>query len=380
MSFSSNVKAELCKDSLSKKSCGGGGGVWRTAVLQHLQQHGNPHHHRKPRLCGETAPAVQKGVRHHVRSGACRTGAGASCSLPSRRRIKSQRSLRPCKCDLKASLTLHVNFGMLEEEAECMAYLRGAFLAGGSVTDPAKRYHLEMTTSHYKVSRETCALLIECGFSPKELSRGGNNILYFKQSDYIEDFLTAIGAQVSAMGVMEAKVEKDLRNGVNRRVNCETANLTKVVDASMGQMAAIRALEEAGELDKLPRKAPRDRAFAPGKPGGNAAGACRNAESTHYQIRHQPPHAKASGAGACIGGINLWALSICMSIRNTAFLTARAASRKLWQESRSWGRTPIAITDHGVMYGAIDFYQRGKGGRRQAHHRLRGLCRAAHPL
>ena len=156
--------------------------------------------------------------------------------------------------DLKASLTLHVNFGMLEEEAECMAYLRGAFLAGGSVTDPAKRYHLEMTTSHYKVSRETCALLIECGFSPKELSRGGNNMLYFKQSDYIEDFLTAIGAQVSAMGVMEAKVEKDLRNGVNRRVNCETANLTKVVDASMGQMAAIRALEEAGELDKLPGK------------------------------------------------------------------------------------------------------------------------------
>ena len=133
--------------------------------------------------------------------------------------------------DLKSSLTLHVNFGMLEEETECMAYLRGAFLAGGSVTDPTKRYHLEMTTSHYKVSRETCALLIECGFSPKELTRGGNNILYFKQSDYIEDFLTAIGAQVSAMGVMEAKVEKDLRNGVNRRVNCETANLTKVVDA-----------------------------------------------------------------------------------------------------------------------------------------------------
>ena len=151
-------------------------------------------------------------------------------------------------------VTLHVNYGMLEEDEERLAFLRGAFLSGGSVTDPTKRYHLEMTTSHYKVSRETCALLIECGFSPKELTRGGNNILYFKQSDYIEDFLTAIGAQVSAMGVMEAKVEKDLRNGVNRRVNCETANLTKVVDASMGQMAAIRALEEAGELDKLPGK------------------------------------------------------------------------------------------------------------------------------
>ena len=156
--------------------------------------------------------------------------------------------------DLKASLTLHVNFGMLEEEAECMAYLRGAFLAGGSVTDPAKRYHLELTTSHYKVSRETCALLLDAGFSPKETTRGGNSILYFKQSDMIEDFLTAIGAPVCAMGVMEAKVEKDLRNGINRRVNCETANLTKVVDASIGQVAAIRKLQKQGRLKELPPK------------------------------------------------------------------------------------------------------------------------------
>ena len=169
-------------------------------------------------------------------------------------REKLARVINTLGYDPQQIMALHVNFGLLEEDCCRTAFLRGAFLAGGSVTDPTKRYHLEMTTSHYKVSRETCALLIECGFSPKELTRGGNNILYFKQSDYIEDFLTAIGAQVSAMGVMEAKVEKDLRNGVNRRVNCETANLTKVVDASMGQMAAIRALEEAGELDKLPGK------------------------------------------------------------------------------------------------------------------------------
>ncbi len=137
-------------------------------------------------------------------------------------------------------VTLHVNYGMLEEDEERLAFLRGAFLSGGSVTDPAKRYHLELTTSHYKVSRETCALLLDAGFSPKETTRGGNSILYFKQSDMIEDFLTAIGAPVCAMGVMEAKVEKDLRNGINRRVNCETANLTKVVDASIEQVAAIR--------------------------------------------------------------------------------------------------------------------------------------------
>ncbi len=253
MSFSSNVKAELCKDSLSKKSCAVAEGY---GVLLYC----NTFSSTEIRIITESRdfaarlPRLFKkafGITFDQEPAAQDRGKlQFAISLED----KISRIFETLQMDLKASLTLHVNFGMLEEEAECMAYLRGAFLAGGSVTDPAKRYHLEMTTSHYKVSRETCALLIECGFSPKELSRGGNNILYFKQSDYIEDFLTAIGAQVSAMGVMEAKVEKDLRNGVNRRVNCETANLTKVVDASMGQMAAIRALEEAGDLDKLPGK------------------------------------------------------------------------------------------------------------------------------
>ena len=253
MSFSSNVKAELCKDSLSKKSCAVAEGY---GVLLYC----NTFSSTEIRIITESRDFAARLPRLFKKAfgitfdqePAAQDRGKLQFAISSEDKIA--KIFETLQMDLKASLTLHVNFGMLEEEAECMAYLRGAFLAGGSVTDPAKRYHLEMTTSHYKVSRETCALLIECGFSPKELSRGGNNILYFKQSDYIEDFLTAIGAQVSAMGVMEAKVEKDLRNGVNRRVNCETANLTKVVDASMGQMAAIRVLEEAGELDKLPGK------------------------------------------------------------------------------------------------------------------------------
>ena len=239
MSFSSNVKAELCKDSMGRKSCA-------VAESYGVLLYCNTFTSAEIRIITESRDFAARLPKLFKRA----FGVSFDAEPAPEDRGKLQFSITSedkiakifdtLQMDLKSSLTLHVNFGMLEEETECMAYLRGAFLAGGSVTDPTKRYHLEMTTSHYKVSRETCALLIECGFSPKELTRGGNNILYFKQSDYIEDFLTAIGAQVSAMGVMEAKVEKDLRNGVNRRVNCETANLTKVVDASMGQMAAIR--------------------------------------------------------------------------------------------------------------------------------------------
>ena len=253
MSFSSNVKAELCKASLSPRACAVAEGY---GVLLYC----NTFNASEVRIITESRdfaarlPKLFKkafGVSFDVEPAEREKGKLQFAITSEEKILKIFDALQ---MDLRSSLTLHVNFGLLEEETQCMAYLRGAFLAGGSVTDPAKRYHLEMTTSHYKVSRETCTLLIECGFSPKELTRGGNNILYFKQSDYIEDFLTAIGAQVAAMGVMEAKVEKDLRNGVNRRVNCETANLTKVVDASMGQMAAIRALEASGELEKLPGK------------------------------------------------------------------------------------------------------------------------------
>ena len=127
-------------------------------------------------------------------------------------------------------------------------------MAGGSVTDPEKRYHLELATSHLRVSREVRTLMDEMGFAPKCIDRAGSHVLYFKQSDLIEDFLTTLGAPVCAMGVMEAKVEKDLRNGVNRRVNCETANLGKAVDAAQEQLAAIRRLKERGLYEELPQK------------------------------------------------------------------------------------------------------------------------------
>ena len=152
------------------------------------------------------------------------------------------------------TLAHHINFAVLEEEHCRLAFFRGAFLAGGSVTDPAKGYHLEMSTFHRSVNRELLTLLGEAGFSPKSAQRNGNHMAYFKRSEDIADFLTAIGAPLAAMELMNAKAEKDIRGGVNRRVNCDAANLDKAVDAAMTQIEAIRRLQARRDLSTLPPK------------------------------------------------------------------------------------------------------------------------------
>jgi len=156
--------------------------------------------------------------------------------------------------DPRQHLVLHINFGLLEEECCRASFLRGIFFAGGSITDPLKRYHLELTTFHLQASREMEVLLRECGYPPKSIARNGSFVTYFKQSDQIEDFLTLIGAPVAAMKIMSAKLEKDLRNSVNRRLNCDSANLDKAVEAAQEQMEAIRKLRTAGLLEQLPDK------------------------------------------------------------------------------------------------------------------------------
>ena len=156
--------------------------------------------------------------------------------------------------DPRQSLVMHVNFAMLEEDCCRMSFLRGAFLAGGSVTDPEKRYHLELSTSHVQASREVSALLQEMGFLPRSVMRGGSAVIYFKQSEHIEDLLTTLGAPAAATEIMTAKVDKEIRNGANRAMNCDMANVNKTLDAVAAQQEAIEKLEKAGQLEKLPEK------------------------------------------------------------------------------------------------------------------------------
>ena len=157
--------------------------------------------------------------------------------------------------DINGTLSLHINLPVVEEDCCKSAFLKGAFLAGGSVTDPAKGYHIELTTTHGSVARECNSLMLDVlGFQPKVAMRSGGHVLYFKQSDLISDCLTYFGAPVAAMGIMEAKLEKELNNRVNRRCNCDDANTSKVVEAAQEQLSAIRILKGMSVYQNLPIK------------------------------------------------------------------------------------------------------------------------------
>ena len=167
---------------------------------------------------------------------------------------KLERIISQFGYEAKQTLALHINFGVLEEDCCRTSFLRGAFLSGGSVTDPEKRYHLELAGNHCQASRELSALLTEMGFLPHSVRRSGSSVIYFKQSEHIEDLLTTIGAPVAAMDIMTAKVDKEIRNGANRAMNCDMANVNKTVDAALEQIAGIRRLESSGRLAQMPEK------------------------------------------------------------------------------------------------------------------------------
>lgn len=153
------------------------------------------------------------------------------------------------------TLSLHINLSVLENECCKAAFLKGAFLSGGSVTDPEKGYHLELTTTHHSVAREAYTLIHEVfGYDPKAALRGGAQVLYFKNSELISDYLTFLGAPICAMGIMEARLEKELNNKVNRRCNCDEANTSKVVEAAQEQLSAIRLIQQRGLMEGLPAK------------------------------------------------------------------------------------------------------------------------------
>ena len=244
MSFSTEVKNELCRVSMQRACC-------TRAEAYGALLHATVFSHREIRLSTENAVVARRlqALLQRAFFVVCEPQQqGRKYQIVLEQPTQIGRIFDVLGYDRKSHITYHLNRNELEEECCLASFLRGAFLMAGTVAGPDKKSHLELKSGHQSLAGEETSLLLDLGLSPKLAHRGGTCLLYFKDSASVEDFLTRIGAPPAAMALMEAKVEKNLRNTINRQVNCETANLVKTADAAARQIAAIRAvLDTRGE-------------------------------------------------------------------------------------------------------------------------------------
>ena len=132
------------------------------------------------------------------------------------------------------------------------AYIRGAFLSAGYVNSPEHSYHLEISTPHADLAVDTAVLLSEKIGMPKISARKSSQIIYFRESAMVEDFLTLIGATKASLDIMNEKIMREMRNQANRHSNFEVANLGKTLGVAIAQQEAIAALQKSGKFEEMP--------------------------------------------------------------------------------------------------------------------------------
>lgn len=150
------------------------------------------------------------------------------------------------------SVPFRIEKDIVRRECCKRAFIRGAFLGGGSISAPQRGYHLELVTSHYALCKDFSAILEYFGIKPKIINRKSNYVFYIKDSEQIGDFLAALGAHTQMMEFLNIKIEKEVRNVTNRRVNCENANAEKCAGAAVAQSYAIKVIDKNIGLENLP--------------------------------------------------------------------------------------------------------------------------------
>jgi len=132
------------------------------------------------------------------------------------------------------------------------AYIKGSFMGCGSISDPEKSYHAEFVSSKEEQSKGICKLLEKYGIIGKTIFRKNYYVTYIKESEQISDLLALMGANQAVLDFENVRAVKETRNQINRVVNCETANLDKIVDTSLRQINSIKVLKKYKAIDKLP--------------------------------------------------------------------------------------------------------------------------------
>lgn len=248
MTFSAEIKAELCRVPLGRPCC-------CIAELYGILLCAPAFGERGIRVTSSHAGVLRRTTLLLSRVFELEIipeGTGGRQALTIQDAASLRRVLDGFGYDLGPRVTYHLNRNVLENDCCAAAFLRGVFLMAGSVASPDKKSHLELKIGHSPLSREIMSLMLDSGISPRCTERTAGSLIYLKETAGIEDFLTLIGASGAAMAIMEAKVEKNLRNHVNRQVNCEAANLLKTSNASQRQIAAIEAALAQGGIEIFP--------------------------------------------------------------------------------------------------------------------------------
>ncbi len=148
-------------------------------------------------------------------------------------------------------ISLRINHGNFEDDEAYCAFLRGVFLSCGSVANPDKGYHLEFVVQYNKLSGDLLKILTNLNLGARYILRKYSHVIYIKGSEGIEDLLTMMGAPNSSLYLMGVKVEKDVRNKINRKMNFESANMSRAIEAGLAQVEAIQIIEKKQGLDSL---------------------------------------------------------------------------------------------------------------------------------
>lgn len=232
MSFSSDIKEKLCRERGRCPNC-------KNACLSGVFEFAGKENDGEIRFATENE-YVADYITDAVYDGAS---------------VKYVKGARDCRFFLDTSGDIMNKITAWEENASACckrSYVRGAFLGGGSVTDPKSAYHLEFVTRYDEQAQKLAELLNDSGIAAKITRRKGLYTVYIKECEAIADALGMMGAPNGGLELYSVQVEKDLRNRINRRVNCETANTVKTTRAASKQIAAIRKIKDAGKWGSLP--------------------------------------------------------------------------------------------------------------------------------
>ncbi len=153
------------------------------------------------------------------------------------------------------SIVRNISSSLVKKKCCKRSYIRGAFLAGGSVNNPeTSSYHLEIFSLYKEHNDSLCELMNTFDLNSKTLERKKGFITYLKEAEKITEFLNIIGAHQALLRFEDVRIVRDMRNSVNRLVNCETANLNKTIGAALRQVENIRYIDEQIGIDSLPDK------------------------------------------------------------------------------------------------------------------------------